>query len=538
MRNPFKALKDPGLVRKTVVIYLVSTAVLVVLFGCTGFLSSSFYDEAYDLIEMNSYPIDTAYCPGLLDDDFSEVTGREEIDAVVFAEDGTVLFATDKVMADAYRPEDAQFIDTYDGSVYWAVAETAEDSGDKQYYLAQYRFNEESGEDYYIGSNVLDENLVVTGGDLLPEGTRLTANQIGMMRGTYSTGSLYKYEYQNRAGDARTMIYTEFDDIYWDAVWKEQYEQVSRKETLLYAVFFLLVALIIVWQAVWVKRSTRRCLKPLETAIATYGDAASPALAPEQFVTELRPVVASFQDLMERIEAADAEKEQVYAEQQRIIADISHDLRTPLTVIQGYSQAFLEGRVPEEKEKTYMRVIHDKSVTGADMINMLFDYTKMEHPDFAADKQTVDLTEVTADYLADKQEEVRTAGDELFYTLPDYPISYNLDIKLLCRLYDNLINNAVKHNKEGTTVRFSLEERRFDIRVTIADNGQGIPEEIRRVLFDPFVTGNAARPSGGGTGLGVTIAKRIVDLHGGSIRLLEPPEEGWATQFEIILHKS
>ena len=77
----------------------------------------------------------------------------------------------------------------------------------------------------------------------------------------------------------------------------------------------------------------------------------------------------------------------------------------------------------------------------------------------------------------------------------------------------------------------------FDIRITIADDGKGMPEELKKTLFNPFVTGNRARTSGGGTGLGMTIAKRIVDLHGGSIRLVDPPDEGRSTEFEIIFHK-
>ena len=241
---------------------------------------------------------------------------------------------------------------------------------------------------------------------------------------------------------------------------------------------------------------------------------------------------------MDRLDAANAEKDHVYEERQRIIADVSHDLRTPLTVIQGYSQAFLEERVPEDKKEQYMNVIHDKSVLSSDMINMLFDFTKMEHPDFTPDKQPVNLVEVTLDYLTGKREEIATAGDDLHFALPDHPITYDCDVRLLIRLYENLIGNAVKHNDPGTAIYFTLEERRFDIRITIADNGKGLQDDLKKTLFNPFVTGNAARTSGGGTGLGMAISKRIVDLHDGSIRLVDPPDEGLATEFEIIFHKS
>ena len=98
-----------------------------------------------------------------------------------------------------------------------------------------------------------------------------------------------------------------------------------------------------------------------------------------------------------------------------------------------------------------------------------------------------------------------------------------------------LTGNALKYDPSGTTLFFTLREQEGSVCLTVADNGTGIPAAIRETLFDPFVIGNQARTTGSGTGLGMAIVKRVVDLHHGTIRLVYPPQEGYKTEFEIIL---
>ena len=526
------ALRNRGVVRTNILIFLVSAATLVLLFVLVGLGIRIAYNGAYSL---DYYNLNTSDFPALLEDDFASIReAHEELDFVVFDEQGNQLYATDETMAQGYHLEDAVFISEYDDDTYWNIAETEED-GETRYYITKYRFNYDDNEDYYLGGIQLDADYQVIGGDLLQDREKLTWQQIEMMNNSYTTGELYKYEYENNKGQLRTVVYTEYDLEY---TYQEQTRKAQRVSNFLYLLFFLLAAAVIILQAFWMRRVTLRYLQPLDEAITSYGKGIRSTIEEKDLAAEFRPVAANFNKLMDRLDAANEEKDHVYEERQRIIADVSHDLRTPLTVIQGYSQAFLEGRVPEDKEEQYMNVIHDKSVLSTDMINMLFDFTKMEHPDFTPNKQPVNLVEVTLDYLTGKREELATAGDDLHFALPDHPITYDCDVRLLIRLYENLIGNAVKHNDPGTAIYFTLEERRFDIRITIADNGKGLQDDLKKTLFNPFVTGNAARTSGGGTGLGMAISKRIVDLHDGSIRLVDPPEEGRATEFEIIFHKS
>lgn len=511
--------------------FLASAAALVLLFALITYGVRNTYSSVYDYEYFN---ITTDVFPELKTDDYETLhKAHEELDFVVFDKNGTQLYATDETMANGYQYNDAAFIPAYEDETYWNVAETI-DGDEQRYYVTKYQYNYGGQKDYYLGSAVLDGDYRILETDILSDRDRLTWQQIEIMQETYTTGLLYKYAYTNDAGEDRLLFYTEYDNKY---VYFEQYQKARNATGFLYLLFFILAVLIVIVQALWMRRVTQRYLRPLDEAITAYGRGVRGEINEKELAVEFRPVAANFNELMDRLDAVNAEKEKVYEERQRTIADVSHDLRTPLTVIQGYSQAFLEDRVPEDKKETYMQAIHEKSVSSAEMINMLFDYTKMEHPDFTPALRTVDLTEVTAEYLAGKKQELEDAGNALAYTLPEHPIPYECDVRLLYRLYDNLIGNAVKHNPPGTDVYFNLEERRFDLRITIADNGNGIPEDLKRTLFNPFVTGNIARTSGNGTGLGVTIAKRIVDLHGGSLRLVDPPEYGMATEFEIIFHK-
>ena len=127
------------------------------------------------------------------------------------------------------------------------------------------------------------------------------------------------------------------------------------------------------------------------------------------------------------------------------------------------------------------------------------------------------------------------AGDFLDAELPDKEVILNVDRGLFRRLLDNLTGNFLKYTPSGSTLYVKLVTSPRCVTVTVADDGPGIPERISRQIFSPFVTGDSARASGSGSGLGLTIAKKIVELHGGTIKLITPPHSPFKTEFEISL---
>ena len=171
-------------------------------------------------------------------------------------------------------------------------------------------------------------------------------------------------------------------------------------------------------------------------------------------------------------------------------------------------------------------------------MNALFDYVRLDHPDYKLHATRTDLSEFCKAYLAEKYPEIESRGFLLTPELPEEPFFLSFDAALLRRLLDNLLSNALQYNPAGTTLYFALALQGDQVRLTVADNGVGIAPELADTLFEPFVTGNAARTPGGGTGLGMAIVKKAAELHGGSIRLVRPPHNGWHTEFELLLPQS
>ena len=287
--------------------------------------------------------------------------------------------------------------------------------------------------------------------------------------------------------------------------------------------------------ALFFSRKIRRSIRPLNEAIVAYGEGRRVEVAQDKLPREFQYVTDSFTQLLDQLERARIEKEQADKAKQRVIADLSHDLKTPLTVIQGYAQALADGIVPEDKQKRYLETICSKAAASTDLMDTLFAYARLDHPDYTLHAEALDLCELVKAYLAEKYTELEAAGFALEPDLPDQQISCQSDPKLLRRLFENLTGNALKYNPRGTTLFFSLRETPDTIRLTIADNGVGIPPAIADTLFEPFVIGNQARTTGCGTGLGMAIVKRIIELHHGAIRLVLPPQEGYKTEFEITL---
>ena len=195
-------------------------------------------------------------------------------------------------------------------------------------------------------------------------------------------------------------------------------------------------------------------------------------------------------------------------EKQRMLADISHDLKTPITVIQGYAKAVSDGLTDKETEKQYLKTIFTKTENLTEMINTFYDYSKLEHPEFSLVREKQDLAEFVREYLADKYNEIDLQGFTLEVEIPEEVMEYSFDGVQLKRVFDNIFSNAFKHNKPGTVIYFTLQQTDKTIRMEIGDNGTGIPKEIQENLFEPFTVGDDSRNNKQGSGLGLAVAKK------------------------------
>jgi len=229
----------------------------------------------------------------------------------------------------------------------------------------------------------------------------------------------------------------------------------------------------------------------------------------------------AFNDMASRLEASQKEKDRLEDARKRMFVDISHDLKTPITVIGGYSKALAEHMVSDEPQRQrYIETIYNKSMRVSDLIDDLFELSRLESGKPELKLEMTDMTEFIKGIAAEYYEQFEEKNLLLELDIPDCRVFCRIDRKQITRAISNLLINAIRYNPPGTTIRVGLAETDPGLAIEISDNGTGIPENLRDTIFEPFVRGDSSRRSDGGTGLGLAIAKSIAASHGGSLRLL------------------
>lgn len=220
------------------------------------------------------------------------------------------------------------------------------------------------------------------------------------------------------------------------------------------------------------------------------------------------------------------EEERSNEQKQRylMISDIAHDLKTPMTTVTGYAKALSDGMVAREKEQEYLDAIKDKTLRMNDIVQMLFDYVRLDSEGFSIVKAKIDICELLRECVAALYQDIENAGDDVDIDIPEDKIMIEADKVQLTRVINNLITNAVKHNAGNTTIGVTVRQEPDEVRVYVADTGEAIEEELARELFEPFVMGDKSRSSGGGSGLGLSVASKIMNLHGYKLKLVQKPE--------------
>lgn len=485
----------------------------------------------------NSFPVLEdllVYEEALVEDRFSAIPLRElpNCSFLVFDESNRLIYATDKKLRDHINQEKLEFISNYYATSYFQVLNEVNDQNELQYLIFLNGYDEEKQLELVKGYARVDQNFQILEGTLFQDRTFLTKKEFNLMRGSDKDGrNIEKYTYQTNTGENRTLVFAS------PQITMRSYNWIVAKTYGLWWFAIFLIVLLIGIETWLFSRKIKRPLRTLNQAITSYEQGQKLSLDRDQLPKEFRAIIDNFDWLLYQLNESEQEKEKIYNEKQRIFADVSHDLKTPLTVIRGYAKAFLDHVVPKQKERQYMETIYHKTLVTSELIDSLFEYAKLEHPEYSASFKEMDLCAFSQAYFAEKYPELEEKKFSLEMDLPDKKVMYPIDAKLMKRLFENLVSNAIKYNPPGTTIFFSIKEENTKIRMVIADNGVGIQEPLAQHLFEPFVTSNQARTSENGTGLGMTIAKKIVEQHGGEIFLNPTLKRKYRTEFHIVFYK-
>ena len=311
--------------------------------------------------------------------------------------------------------------------------------------------------------------------------------------------------------------------------------EVGELQQLYMIVVFITTTLLIYW----IYRSVSVPLAKLQKAARNIKEGNLDFEIRQESDDEIGQLCQDFEEMRLRLKANAEEKVAFDRENKELISNISHDLKTPITVIQGYAKAVADGLTDEEMQKQYLNTIVKKAESLTDMINTFHDYSKLEHPEFCLVRETQDLAEYLREYLAEKYDEIDLGGFNLEVEIPEETVSYSFDRVQMKRVFDNIISNSLRHNPPGTVIYVTLQQSDKAVRIEIGDSGVGIPLELQDTLFDPFIVGDESRNTRQGSGLGLAVAHKIIELHGGAL-FLEKGEQhgnGISTLFVIRLLK-
>ncbi len=306
---------------------------------------------------------------------------------------------------------------------------------------------------------------------------------------------------------------------------------INQKLQMAYATILIILVLVILFFSVMTYRMIVRPIRKLNAGLLAVKCGELDARITYKGYGELMELTQSFNDMTQRLECAEREAAELSESKKQLVLHLSHDLRSPSTVVKGYAAALSEGVVPEAKKAQYYQYILDKSTLIVDRLEQLFAYAKLDVSHYDLNCSRLDICEFLRRLVISYLPEAERAGLELVFEVPEVPVWVNGDRVELERAVGNLVENAVKYAGEGATVEIALTAETGGCTLRIEDDGIGIAPEACDAIFTPFVRGDETRKMQG-TGLGLPITRQIIQLHGGTV-VCVPQERG--TRFVVAM---
>lgn len=208
-----------------------------------------------------------------------------------------------------------------------------------------------------------------------------------------------------------------------------------------------------------------------------------------------------------------------------LFSDITHDIKTPITSIVGYSKAMTDGLVTDpQKQEDYLRTIYSKSLRISELISMLFEFVKLDSDGFQLHTEPLDMAELVRENVIMLLEDYDEKNIDLDIDIPEETCMVVADRMQMSRVVTNLLTNSIRYISDGhmVLVKMEIQKRAGKTKYVtyVADDGLPIEEDFAKTIFDPFSRSDAARQTtSGGSGLGLSIAHKVAQMHGGELSL-------------------
>lgn len=259
----------------------------------------------------------------------------------------------------------------------------------------------------------------------------------------------------------------------------------------------------------------------------------SDSTEPIHLITELKPIEIRLNEIKAILKRQELESIEGEKRKDDLVLFLAHDLKTPLTSIVAYlTMLDTHPEMEAEEREKYIHIAHEKSLRLGELINEFFDITRYNLQDIELEPVNIHLS-LMLEQLA----------DELYAVLQEKHLSCEVDVEenlevtgdpdKLARVFDNILRNAIAYCYEGTKIEIEAKSKNGNVEIVFSNEGDKIPGTMLQTIFEKFYRVDGSRSSGtGGAGLGLAIAKEIVELHGGSVRA---KSNDLRTQFIVTL---
>ncbi|GAV22889.1 sensor histidine kinase [Carboxydothermus pertinax] len=299
---------------------------------------------------------------------------------------------------------------------------------------------------------------------------------------------------------------------------------VARKIMIRFSITMLVIFLIILVATngtltFFVSRSILKPLSQLKTAAEQIKNGNLDYAVKNGSKDEIGELFVSFEEMRKRLKESEEIKKQYEENRKELIANISHDLKTPITAIKGYVEGIRDGVADSpEKLSRYLDTIYRKVLEVDGLIDELFLFSKLDLKKLPFNFEKVNLNRYFEDVAEELEFDLRKKGIELKLNLPKEEIFVQADREKLKRVINNIVDNAVKYmDKDKPQLVINVKDDNNRALVEIADNGPGISDTALPKIFERFYRVDPARTNTSGSGLGLSIAQKIIEEHGGEI---------------------
>ena len=251
--------------------------------------------------------------------------------------------------------------------------------------------------------------------------------------------------------------------------------------------------------------------------------------------TDIAVFAHAFNDMADTINQNLEEIKKVDELRRQLVANVSHDLRTPLAILKGYAETLQDksDSLSKEESQKYLGVISSNSDKLTNLVEQLFEYSKLEAKQIEPLKEPFSITDLCLDLVSKYQ----ILADDKNITLSlnvfqNKNIIVFADISLIERALQNLLDNALKFTPENGWITLKLNEHNNNCKISINDSGAGISEVDQHTIFDRFKQSHA-NFDGKGAGLGLAIVKKIIELHNSTIHVLSEKGKGSSFTFQL-----